>query len=178
MLGIALFPTATLIILAFAGEKLTLRKGVRLLLVMIGLYCLIGISGEFNLRGLLFVVIAGVSYGLHLATVQWYMQPYNTWATTGVMMGGGAIIVTLFVAVQRCAIGCSGLARMVCSCLSGGSVDIYRPNYSLRRHRPYRQRPICTAVTCRNSADHHLVAALFRRTSDTAPMAWRRLHFI
>ncbi len=95
VLGIALFPTATLIILAFAGEKLTIRKGIRLILVFIGLALLIGLNGAFNWVGFSFVLIAAICYGFHLSTVQWFMQPYNTWATTGILMGGGAIIVTI-----------------------------------------------------------------------------------
>lgn len=95
VLGIALFPTMTLLFLALRGEPFTRKKVLRLAVVMVGLYFLIGIGDQLNARGLLFVIGAATTYALHLVSVQWFMQAYNTWATTALMMAGGAIVVVI-----------------------------------------------------------------------------------
>ncbi len=93
VLGIALFPTITLLILAAYGEALNMRKIIRLSLVMIGLYFLLGFSGALEIRGVGLVVIAATTYATHVVSVQWYLKPYNIWGTTSIMMMGAAIVV-------------------------------------------------------------------------------------
>lgn len=95
VLGIAMFPSMTLLILALGGESLTAKKMTRLGIALLGLYALLGMSGQLNMRGVLFVVVAATTYAIHLATVQWYMKPYNTWATTSLMMAGSAVVVLI-----------------------------------------------------------------------------------
>lgn len=95
VLGIAMFPSMTLIILAIGGERLTVKKGIRLGFALLGLYFLLGVNGQLNVRGVLFVVVAATTYAVHLATVQWYMKSYNTWAVTSLMMVGSAIVVLI-----------------------------------------------------------------------------------
>lgn len=96
VIGIALFPSMTLLFLALRGERITRRKLVRLGLVAVGLYWLVEVSGTPNVTGLIFLFIAAATYAIHLASVQWFLKPYNTWATTGTMMIAAAVVVTIF----------------------------------------------------------------------------------
>ena len=94
VLGTALFPTMTLLLLALAGEKLTGRKLIRLALVFIGLYFLIAISNtSVSFLGLIYVLIGAFMYAIHLISVQWYMKPYNTWAMVTIITFGSAFVV-------------------------------------------------------------------------------------
>ena len=93
VLGIALFPMFTLLLLRTGGEALTPRKLLRVGVTLVGLYFLIGINGEINITGVLFVLLAASTYAIHLVSVQWYMHNYNTWAKTSIMMTGSAIVV-------------------------------------------------------------------------------------
>ena len=95
VLGIAMFPSMTLLFLALGGEMLTRKKLMRLSVALLGLYFLLGVSGQLNARGVLFVFIAASTYAIHLASVQWYMKPYNTWATTSLMISGSAVVVLI-----------------------------------------------------------------------------------
>ena len=96
LLSVALFPLATLIILAFRGEQLTAWKVARLGVAFIGLYFLLGLSGRPSTTGLFYISLAAICYGIHLAMVQWYLKPFNTWLITGVMMTAAAVIVIIY----------------------------------------------------------------------------------
>ena len=96
LLGVALFPLATLMILALRGEKLTGWKIARLGIAIVGLYFLLDISGRPSLNGLFYVILAAIAYGIHLATVQWYLRPFNTWLITGIMMTAAAVVVIIY----------------------------------------------------------------------------------
>ena len=95
VMGIALFPSFTLILVALAGEKLTAKKILRLLIVIVGLYFLIGFEGEINVQGVLYVLLAASTYAVHIVMVQWYTKPYNTWATTAIMVAGSAVFTVI-----------------------------------------------------------------------------------
>lgn len=93
VLGIALYPAITLILLAFAGEAFTTKRIVRLTLVFIGLYFLLGVSGTIDMRGVGLVALAASMYAVHVVTVQWYLSDNNVVAITSLMMMGAAIVV-------------------------------------------------------------------------------------
>lgn len=95
VLGIALFPSVTLIVLALGGEKLTRRRLLRLSIALAGIYLLLGLSGQLDLTGLLLIIVAAVTYSLHIVSVQWYMKQYNTWAITSLMISGSALVVVV-----------------------------------------------------------------------------------
>ena len=95
VMGIALFPSVTLILLALGGERITKIKGIRLFLAMLGGYFLIGVSGNLELGGAFWILLAATCYGSHLVSVQWYLKGYNTWATTAIMMSAGGAILAI-----------------------------------------------------------------------------------
>lgn len=95
VLGVALFPIITLVFLAFGGESITRKKVIRVGIVLVGLYFLVGVSGELSGIGLLYVGFAAVTYAMHVVSVQWYMRPYNKWMTNGYIMTGSAVVVAV-----------------------------------------------------------------------------------
>lgn len=95
VLGIAMFPSMTLIILAIGGEKLTRRRLLRLSIALLGIYLLLGLSGRIDPIGLLLIFVAATTYAMHIVSVQWYMKPYNTWAVASLMISGSAVVVVI-----------------------------------------------------------------------------------
>lgn len=97
MISIALYPIFTLIFLWMGGERPTSRSILRLVLGLTGLYFLLGPSGITDWWGLLLVVAGAFLFAVHMVSVQWYLRPYNTWATTGLMVtAASAVAITLW----------------------------------------------------------------------------------
>ena len=113
VLGIALFPSFTLLFLALGGEALTRRKMFRLAIVMLGLYFLLGFSGELNWTGMAFVLLAATTYAAHLVSIQWYMKPYNTWMKTTWMMTGASVVVVVLWLVSGAPMFVPGVAGWI-----------------------------------------------------------------
>jgi drug/metabolite transporter (DMT)-like permease len=91
MIVIALYPIFTLLLLRWRGEQLTRRSVVRLTLGLIGLYFLLGPSGMLDWGGVVMATIGAMLFAVHMVSVQWYLRPYNTWATSALMVTGASI---------------------------------------------------------------------------------------
>lgn len=94
-LSIALIPIFTFIILRFGGEQVTQRHVMRLALSLLGIYFLMGFSGRIDFWGILLVVIGAFLFSAHIVSVQWYLQAYNTWAVSALMVAAATIIICL-----------------------------------------------------------------------------------
>jgi len=75
---LALSPPIVLSLLALRGERLTRRHLVRLGLAMIGVYLLVGPSGQVNVVGLALALIATFFFSLQTALTQWTLVAYPT----------------------------------------------------------------------------------------------------
>ena len=73
---VSVYPLVVLMGLAFWGEKLTKRKGIRLSLGLGGVYLLLGPSGTADLIGVVLLIGTVISYALYLMFIQWYMGDY------------------------------------------------------------------------------------------------------
>jgi drug/metabolite transporter (DMT)-like permease len=73
----AISPLVTLAFLAARGERFTRRHFVRLGLGLVGVYLLIGPSGKVDWWGVTLVMVTVCAFAVHLALIQWYLQPYN-----------------------------------------------------------------------------------------------------
>lgn len=72
-------PLVVLALLAFAGERMSLRHWSRLGLSMVGIYLLVGIGGSVNPFGLFLIALSLIFYALQLVLVQWWLHEYDTW---------------------------------------------------------------------------------------------------
>lgn len=95
MMGAALYPILTLVLLRWGGESITARKVLRLVLSVMGLYFLIDPSGGIDWLGVGLVAAGASCFAVHVVSVQWYLRSYNTWVTTAVMIGAGAAVILL-----------------------------------------------------------------------------------
>ncbi|HRA64567.1 MAG TPA: DMT family transporter [Caldilinea sp.] len=75
---LALSPPIVLSLLALRGERLTRRHLVRLGLAMIGVYLLVGPSGQVNVVGLALALTATFFFSLQTALTQWTLVAYPT----------------------------------------------------------------------------------------------------
>ena len=86
MIGIVLYPIFVFLILLWRNEVPTRRDLTRLALGVVGLYYLLGPSGQVDWIGVLFVSLGSFLFSLHMVSIQWYLQSYNTWHTTSIMV--------------------------------------------------------------------------------------------
>jgi len=70
----SLYPVAVLLFLALRGERITRLSLARLGLAVVGVYLLIGPGGHVSPVGVMLVLVAVVSYALHLTLSQWYLS--------------------------------------------------------------------------------------------------------
>ncbi len=75
---LALSPPMVLSLLALRGERLTRRHLVRLGLAMIGVYLLVGPSGQVNWMGAALALTATFLFSLQMALTQWTLVAYPT----------------------------------------------------------------------------------------------------
>ena len=75
---LALSPPIVLSLLALRGERLTRRHLVRLALALIGVYLLIGPTGEVNWLGAGLALLATFLFSLQMALTQWTLVSYPT----------------------------------------------------------------------------------------------------
>ncbi len=92
---LALSPPIVLSLLALRGERLTQRHLVRLALALIGVYLLIGPTGEVNWLGAGLALLATLLFSLQMALTQWTLVSYPTRTATFYV----TLSMTLFVAV-------------------------------------------------------------------------------
>ncbi len=81
-------PVVVLGVLALGGEKLTYRQFIRLGLGLIGVYLLLGPSGQADWLGVLLVCANIVSVSIEYALIQWYARNYDTRSITLYVMLG------------------------------------------------------------------------------------------
>ena len=79
---LALSPPIVLSLLALRGERLTRRHLVRLGLAMVGVYLLIGPTGEVNWLGAGLALLATLLFSLQMALTQWTLVSYPTRTVT------------------------------------------------------------------------------------------------
>lgn len=75
---LALSPPMVLSLLALRGERLTRRHLVRLALAMVGVYLLVGPSGQVNVVGAALALVATFLFSLQMALTQWTLVAYPT----------------------------------------------------------------------------------------------------
>ena len=75
-------PLVVLLLLTFAGERMTARHWSRLLLSMVGIYLLVGVGGQINPMGAFLIGLSLIFYALQLAQVQWWLHSYDPWTIT------------------------------------------------------------------------------------------------
>lgn len=73
----AISPLVTLAFLAMRGERFSRRHLVRLGLGLAGVYFLIGPAGKVDWLGVILVMITVCAFAVHLALIQWFLQPYD-----------------------------------------------------------------------------------------------------
>jgi drug/metabolite transporter (DMT)-like permease len=71
-------PVVVLGVLALGGEKLTYRQFIRLGLGLIGVYLLVGPSGQTDWLGVLLICGNIISVSIEFAIIQWYARTYDT----------------------------------------------------------------------------------------------------
>ena len=97
MISIALYPIFTLFFLWLRKEPPTGRSILRLVLGLTGLYFLLGPSGISDWWGVFLAVAGAFLFAIHMVSVQWYLRPHNTWATTALMVSAAsAVTLTLW----------------------------------------------------------------------------------
>ncbi|MEM8859316.1 MAG: DMT family transporter [Chloroflexota bacterium] len=82
MISITLVQFFTIGLLALGGESITVRKSLRLILGLIGLYFLVGLGGSADSFGLLLIVVGAILFTIHIVSVQWYLKAYDSWTVT------------------------------------------------------------------------------------------------
>jgi len=92
----SLAPLVVLGVLALGGERLTYRHLVRLGLGLIGVYLLIGPSGQVDWLGVLLVCGNIVSVSIEFSMIQWFVRNYDTRTITLYVMIGMLITIGAF----------------------------------------------------------------------------------
>ena len=92
MISIALYPIFTLMFLWLRREPPTMRSILRLVLGLTGLYFLLGPSGVSDWWGVFLAVAGAFLFAIHMVSVQWYLRPHNTWATTALMVSAASVV--------------------------------------------------------------------------------------
>jgi drug/metabolite transporter (DMT)-like permease len=71
-------PLVVLLLLSFGGERITRRHLMRLALAVVGIYLLVGPSGNVAPLGLLLTGLSILLYGIQLVLIQWRLLAYET----------------------------------------------------------------------------------------------------
>jgi drug/metabolite transporter (DMT)-like permease len=75
---VSFYPAIVLILLSLRRERTTRGDLLRLALMIIGVYLVIGPGGHVDLIGIFFVIVAAISYAFYLVFIQWYLSAYNS----------------------------------------------------------------------------------------------------
>jgi drug/metabolite transporter (DMT)-like permease len=97
---LSLYPLAVLGLLAWRGERFTLRSAIRCILGILGVYLLLVPGGEMDWIGVLLALIAALSYAVYLVIIQWYLPSYSTVAVSYYTVISMTIVVVGFWLVQ------------------------------------------------------------------------------
>jgi drug/metabolite transporter (DMT)-like permease len=90
----ALHPLVVLLLLTTQGERITRLSLVRLGLAILGVYLLIGPSGQVDLVGVLLALVTTAAYALHITLTQWYLSEYPPQTVTLYVVSLIALIIT------------------------------------------------------------------------------------
>jgi drug/metabolite transporter (DMT)-like permease len=159
---ITMSPLVVLTLLALRGERFTYRHFVRLGLALAGAYLLIGPGGEVNLLGVLYVMIAILSFALQLVLIQWFLRPYPARTVTfyqliAMTMAGGRLVVA-----ARGGVGSTRSARMDGGDRLGRCQHLCRTLANIRCCKSDRRWTDVDAGTARDPACGHVVDPLSR----------------
>lgn len=92
----SLYPLVVLGWLALRGEKFTHRNTIRVALGITGVYLLIGAGGRVDWIGVVMVLLSVVVSSFQTVVIQWYLQDYDARTVTLYMVGGMAVVVSLW----------------------------------------------------------------------------------
>ena len=92
----ALFPLATILILALLGEALTARKLLRLVVGFIGIYYIIGQGSNIHLLGVVLAVVSCLAYAVQLIITQRSLSRYKAETVMLYFMPMIAIILAIY----------------------------------------------------------------------------------
>ena len=90
---VSIYPLVVLGLLALRGEKFTYRHLIRLTIGLGGVYLLIGPTGRVDGLGAVLVLVAAVTYAIHLVLVQWFLRDYGVRAVATYIAAGMTVIV-------------------------------------------------------------------------------------
>ncbi|MEE9216732.1 MAG: DMT family transporter [Anaerolineales bacterium] len=90
---VSIYPLVVLGLLALRGENFTYRHLIRLTIGLGGVYLLIGHTGQVDGLGALLVLVAAVTYAIHLVLVQWFLGDYGVRAVATYIAAGMTVIV-------------------------------------------------------------------------------------
>ena len=96
----SLFPLAVLALLALRGERITGRSAFRLLLGLVGVYFLIGPSGQVDLPGALMVMGCVFLGSFQVVLFQWYLQGYDSRTITLYTVAGMTVSISAWWLLQ------------------------------------------------------------------------------
>ena len=96
----SLSPLFVLGLLALRGESFTRRHVLRLALGVAGAYFLLGSLGASGSRvdwlGVVLVLVTIFTFAIHLVLIQWFLQGYDAYAVTLVVIIGMMLVTTAF----------------------------------------------------------------------------------
>jgi len=97
---LALSPPIVLSLLALRGEKLTRRHLVRLALALVGVYLLVGPTGQVNWGGAALALLATFLFSLQTALTQWTLVGYPTRSVAFYVTASLTVFVVLWWLIQ------------------------------------------------------------------------------
>lgn len=96
-------PLVVLMLLAFGGERLTGRHLLRLAVAAVGIYLLVGPSGQLSSLGLILTGLSILLYAAQLVLLQWRLLEYDPRTVTFYLLVMMTLVVAIFWAVQGAA---------------------------------------------------------------------------
>lgn len=93
-------PLVVLLLLAFGGERLTSRHLLRLAVAGVGIYLLVGPSGQLSSLGLILTGLSILLYAIQLVLLQWRLLGYDPRTVTYYLLVMMTLVVALFWLVQ------------------------------------------------------------------------------
>jgi len=93
-------PLVVLVLLAFGGERLTSRHLLRLAVAALGIYLLVGPSGQLSSLGLILTGLSILLYAIQLVLLQWRLLGYDPRTVTFYLLVMMTLVVAAFWTVQ------------------------------------------------------------------------------
>lgn len=89
-------PLVVLVLLAFGGERLTGRHLLRLAVAALGIYLLVGPSGQLSSLGLILTGLSILLYAIQLVLLQWRLLGYDPRTVTFYLLLAMTLVVAIF----------------------------------------------------------------------------------